>query len=231
MSSASKSSRKGQRGRATESAKKTSPRTSASSKRSIASRPAAVALLADFAAAMRRRRLDWYVFGAQAAVAYGRPRMTADVDVTVAIEQLGTLTLVDELSRAGFDLRVALGEDFLRDARLLPLVHRSTAMPVDVVLAGSSLHLEFLARRRLVDVGGVRVPMISPEDLIVTKVLAGRPKDMEDVRGVLLEQPRLDLERVRELLGELEVALGDDQLIRRFERLIRRPRVTRARAK
>jgi hypothetical protein len=57
MSSASKSSRKGQRGRATESAKKTSPRTSASSKRSIALGPTGVVSLAEFAAAMRERRL------------------------------------------------------------------------------------------------------------------------------------------------------------------------------
>ncbi|WP_438005132.1 DUF6036 family nucleotidyltransferase [Sorangium sp. So ce321] len=66
-------------------------------------------------------------------------------------------------------------------------------MPIDVVIAASSLHIEFLERRRLVALGGVRVPMTSPEDLVVTKVLTGRPKDLEDVRGVLLEQHDLDL--------------------------------------
>ena len=55
---------------------------------------------------------------------------------------------------------------------------------------------------------------------VVTKVLAGRPKDLEDLRGVLLEQPGLDLERVRSLLGELEAALGDDKLLQRLERMI-----------
>ncbi|XYI04185.1 nucleotidyl transferase AbiEii/AbiGii toxin family protein [Sorangium sp. So ce1128] len=179
---------------------------------------------------MRRRRLRWYVFGAQAAVAYGRPRMTADVDVTIDLAQTSTLTLVDDLSRAGFDLRIDLGEAFLREARLLPLVHRATCMPIDVVIAASSLHVEFLARRRLIDLGGVRVPMISPEDLIVTKVLAGRPKDLEDVRGVLLEQHDLDLDRIRELLGELEAALGEDRLLRRLERLLRKASATSKRS-
>jgi hypothetical protein len=170
---------------------------------------------------MRKRRLRWYVFGAQAAVAYGRPRMTADVDVTVDPGRTGAPALVEALSRAGFALRAALGEDFLREARLLPLVHRRTAMPVDVVLAGPGLHGEFLARRRLVDIGGVRVPMISPEDLVVTKVLAGRPKDLEDLRGVLLEQESLDLNHARALLGELEEALGDSRLLRRLDRIVR----------
>lgn len=150
--------------------------------------------------------------------------MTADVDVTVDLAQTDTLTLVDDLSRSGFALRFPLGEDFLREARLLPLVHLPTAMPIDLVIASSPLHREFLERSRPVDIGGVRVPMISPEDLVVTKVLAGRPKDLEDLRGVLLEQPGLDLDRVRELLGELEAALGEDKLLRRLERAIRKAR-------
>jgi predicted nucleotidyltransferase len=173
---------------------------------------------------MRRRRLRWYVFGAQAAVAYGRPRMTGDVDVTVDLKQEGPHMLLDELSSAGFALRIDLSEDFLRESRLLPLVHTPTAMPVDLVIAGSSLHAEFLARRRFVDIGGLRVPMLSPEDLVVTKILAGRPKDIEDVRGVLLEQPRLNIESVRELLGDLAIALGDPSLLRRFERIVRKTR-------
>jgi hypothetical protein len=32
------------------------------------------------------------------------------------------------------------------------------------------------------------VPFISPEDLMVTKLLAGREKDIDDVRGVLAER-------------------------------------------
>jgi predicted nucleotidyltransferase len=150
--------------------------------------------------------------------------MTGDVDVTVEAGEGGALGLVDHLARAGFDLRIDLDESFLREARLLPLVHRSTGMPVDVVIAVSELHGELLDRRRLVDVGGVRVPLISPEDLVVTKILAGRPKDIEDVRGVLLEQEGLDVARIRELLGELEAALEDTRLLRRFERVFGKAR-------
>ncbi len=47
------------------------------------------------------------------------------------------------------------------------------------------------------DVAGVQVSVMSPEDLVFTKVLAGRLKDMEDVRGVLGEQEGLDLAQVR----------------------------------
>jgi hypothetical protein len=47
-------------------------------------------LLGDLAAVLRRLRLRWYVFGAQAAIAYGAVRVTGDVDVTVDLGSLAT---------------------------------------------------------------------------------------------------------------------------------------------
>jgi hypothetical protein len=46
--------------------------------------PAGLAdLLADLAAALASLGLSWYVFGAQAALPWGRPRLTMDVDAIV----------------------------------------------------------------------------------------------------------------------------------------------------
>jgi hypothetical protein len=162
------------------------------------SRPASARIFADLSRALTGYR--WYVFGAQAAVTYGRPRLTADVDVTV--ESLagpeGPERLVKAMAGAGFALRLPGLRGVLEQARVLPLVHAQSGVPVDVVLAGPGLEEEFLSRARLTDVGGVQVPMISPEDLVATKLLAARPKDLEDVAGVLGEQlGRLDLAHVR----------------------------------
>jgi hypothetical protein len=56
--------------------------------------------------------------------------------------------------------------------------------------------------------------VISPEDLVIAKLLAGRPKDTEDARGVLRAQrPGLDTARVERVLGLLEEALGQSDLL------------------
>jgi len=184
--------------------------------------PAAAELLAAFSQVMRRRRWRWYVFGGQAVLAYGRPRLTADVDVTVDLAESEPGDLVRELKRSSFDLRCELTDAFLAEARLLPFVHRKTGLPVDVVLVNSSLQAEFLERRKMIDAGGSRVPMISPEDLVATKILAGRRKDLEDARGVLLERgERLDLKRVRRVIEQLDAIRGGNKLRARLERLVR----------
>jgi hypothetical protein len=52
-----------------------------------------------------------------------------------------------------------------------------------------------------------------PVDLVATKLPAGRPKDIEDVRGILRERlPALDLELVRTTLALPEEAPGQSDL-------------------
>jgi hypothetical protein len=50
--------------------------------------------------------------------------------------------------------------------------------------------LEVLRRAVDVDVGGLHVPIASPEDIVVYKLLADRPRDREDIRAVLRTQAR-----------------------------------------
>lgn len=160
----------------------------------------------------------WYLFGAQAVQVWGTPRLTADVDVTASLRSTPE-RLVSRLRQAGFDLRIRDVNGFVRKTRVLPFVHRRSAIPLDVVLAGPGLEEEFLARARRVAVEGVVVPVISPEDLIVTKALAGRAKDVEDVRGILRERlGTLDLRRIRSRLRLLEKALADSEPKALFER-------------
>lgn len=160
----------------------------------------------------------WYLFGAQAVQVWGLPRLTADVDITARLKRAKS-DFVASMRGAGFDLRVRDVADFVKKTRVFPFVHRASGIPVDVVLAGPGLEDEFLERARPVDVGGVLVPVISPEDLIVTKVLAGRPKDIEDIRGILRERLReLSLPRIRRVLGLLEQALGQRDLKPLFAR-------------
>ncbi len=157
--------------------------------------------------------LQWYVFGAQAAIVWGSPRLSADVDVTAAIKPETLTDYIDAMSSHGFELAIDDSE-FIARTRVLPFVHRTSGMPLDVVLAGPGLEEEFLRRAIRVDVDGTPVPVISPEDLIITKILAGRPKDVEDIRSVIHERrASLDEARIREVLRLLEQALGQSDLL------------------
>jgi len=94
-------------------------------------------------------------------------------------------------------------------------------MPLDMVLAGPGLEQLFLDRAHTFDLDGKKIPVIAPEDLIVGKVLAGRPKDVDDVRGILRERgSALNLAQIRGTLRMLEEALSRGDLLPLFEEQI-----------
>ncbi|ODS52645.1 MAG: hypothetical protein ABS36_16490 [Acidobacteria bacterium SCN 69-37] len=174
-------------------------------------------LLSDLTVALGAVGAPWYVFGAQAALVWGRPRLTTDVDVTVKCG-VSTDDLVRALETHGFSLRVDATPAFIRTTRVVPLEHGASGLALDLVLGGPGLEEQFLERAVPIDVAGTLVRFISPEDLIVTKLLAGREKDIGDVRGVLSERgDALDVGRIRATLALLEKALGQSDLTRILE--------------
>jgi len=156
----------------------------------------------------------WYLFGAQAVVVWGRPRLTADIDVTIRLRSGDTAGFWHDMEKAGFRLRVPDPEPFLARTRVLPFLHVATQLPLDVVLAVRESKTDFIERAVRIDIEGLSVPVASPEDLIVMKILAGRPKDLQDVRTVLMERlTRLDMAYIRSMLGILDQALGQSDLL------------------
>ena len=78
-----------------------------------------------------------------------------------------------------------------------------------------------LDRVREVQIGGTIVPFVSPGDLVVLKLIAGRPKDNDDARTVVQAQKAaLKIDEVRSLLTSIEVALDQSDLVSLFDRMI-----------
>jgi hypothetical protein len=163
----------------------------------------------------------WYLFGAQAVVVHGVPRLSADLDITLALEPDAPDRFAQDMQAAGFSLRVN-DADFIARTRVMPFVHDATGMPVDVVLAASGLEEDFQRRAVEMDIGGTRVPVIHVEDLIIAKILAGRPKDIDDVKNLwLVHGASADRGRITQVLAMLEEALSQSDLMPAFQAAVR----------
>ena len=178
-------------------------------------------LLAQLERVFTRQGLRWFLFGAQAAILYGVARLSADIDVTVDLGDRSSAELVSALAEAGFDLMVGDVAAFVATTRVLPFVHRASRIPVDVVLAGPGLEEQFFAGVEQRIVGKARVPVAAAEDLVAMKVLAGRPRDLDDVAAIIrARRGKLDVPRIRATLGLLERALDRRDLESELDRLL-----------
>ncbi|MEW6171582.1 MAG: hypothetical protein AB1510_00730 [Bacillota bacterium] len=78
--------------------------------------------------------------------------------------------------------------DFARKSRVL-LLTATNGRPIDISLGIPDYELEAMAQDAIVTwPGGKAVRLISSEDLIIHKCVAGRPHDLEDVERILVRQ-------------------------------------------
>ena len=143
--------------------------------------------LSSLSALLERLAIRWVLIGAHAANRYrAAPRLTHDVDLLLAGSGGGTL-LRDALEQAGWQVRQvdAAGE-------LLRLRHAALGA-VDVLIAGTDYQWEAIRRARVELIDGVsKVPVLTIEDVILHKLIAGRFQDLADIEAILTTRPSLD---------------------------------------
>jgi Nucleotidyl transferase AbiEii toxin, Type IV TA system len=163
-------------------------------------------------------RARWCLIGAQAAIIYGSTRMTQDIDVSLSIEPSQWPELLDQLLHNGFEARIKNALEFAGRTRVLLVRHNASKIPVDIILAGPGLEEMFLDRAKLLTVFDKYIKVISPEDLIASKLLAGRPNDLFDVSAIIRRNLNLDTNMIEQTLSLLEQALDRSDLIPLFRR-------------
>jgi hypothetical protein len=122
--------------------------------------------------------------------------MTVDVDLVMHADAADALGLVSELPQTAFDPLFPGVEEVVTTAFILPLRHRRTGIRVDLALGMSGFERNAIGRATRVAVGAGDVPVVTIEDLLVMKALAGRPQDDEDIRGIVaLHNDSIDWKR------------------------------------
>lgn len=125
---------------------------------------------------------DYAVIGAHAVNCWLEPRLTEDIDVTVATDRAPLGAFRARLLREGFRVarehgaEAASGPDFVR------FVSADGEVVIEVQAAKTEFQRE-LVRRAVSTPEGLRVATV--EDLIILKLIADRTKDQADLEGLL----------------------------------------------
>lgn len=151
-------------------------------------------------------KIPYMIIGGQAVLFYGIVRLTKDIDITLGVDidhlpQLATIAGKLNLRIIPKDYPI-----FVARTMVLPVADQKSGIRVDFVFSSLPYEQEAIKRAKRIKLGKVTIKFASLEDIIIHKILAGRPKDIEDVRNLLIKHPKFNAPYIRKWLKEFSVA-------------------------
>ena len=177
-------------------------------------------ILANLGLALDEGNIPYMIIGGQAVLLYGEPRLTRDIDVTLGVD-INHLAEIIEISQKlnlkPLPLRTL---EFVKQTMVLPTKDETTGIRVDFIFSFTPYEREAINRAKDISIKNKIVKFASPEDLIIHKVFAGRPRDLDDVRSILLKIPSVDLPYIEKWLAEFDKSLSDAGLLEKFKEIL-----------
>lgn len=126
----------------------------------------------------------------------GRPRLTEDVDAMFLLSTQDIPKFLEAAKSENIEPRISKANEFARKNRVLLLQHVPTETNIDISLGIMPFEEEMVDRSIVQSTSTLSVRLPTPEDLIIMKAVAHRPKDLEDIRTIVDKNPKLDIPRI-----------------------------------
>jgi hypothetical protein len=182
------------------------------------------AALADLVRWLDEASIPAIIIGGVAASILGRPRLTRDIDALAMLPEDAWAQAVEAAARHGIAPRIPDALGFAHRSRVLLLRHASSAIDLDIILGGLPFEQSAIENGAAHAVGGVLVRLPRVEDLLIMKAVARRPKDLEDIRGLLDAHPEADVAEVRTWTAEFATATGMPDMLVELDKLLEQRR-------
>ena len=157
-------------------------------------------ILAPLDELFKQRNIRYAVIGGYAVAAWGEVRATQDVDLLCSAKDLNNLKAVLSKAKLDFEHRTGDADDPISDVIRIQAATASGPYEVDLLVGIRGAPEGILDRSRCVQIDDLDVPVASPEDMIILKLLGGSARDVEDARSIVRAQAeRLKISLVRQL--------------------------------
>ena len=135
--------------------------------------------LQDLFACLEKHKVRYLVIGGIASILYGVPRTTFDLDILIDTDIDNIKNMVDAFVEAGMGTALLTTPEKIRDTEIT-IFQDKVRVDVQTKTPGIEFEISW-QKKNIVDLRGHQVYLVSKEDLIASKVAAGRDKDIEDV--------------------------------------------------
>ena len=165
-------------------------------------------------------QVPYSAIGGVAVSLLAQPRATQDIDAVIWLGEERWESFLRAGESHGIHPRLSDALEFAARSRVLLLRH-SGGVSLDLSIGALPFEREMIERAVALDTGELNLKVPTPEDLIISKIVAHRPKDMADIGAILSMHRNLDVQRIRHWTKEFADALEAPELLEDLERLLR----------
>jgi hypothetical protein len=177
---------------------------------------------------LEQLQIPYMVVGGFAAIFYGEPRLTVDIDIVADLKAAHIKPLLDAFPFPDYYLSEEAMRDSIRRCFPFNIIQTATAAKVDLIPLPDDVfsRVAFSRRQRMVfNQAGAEAYFISAEDIVLAKLFAfaqtGSDKHLRDVKGVLVTQwGQLNLELIRRTAPQRNLLPQFEQLLEAARREI-----------
>ncbi len=161
---------------------------------------------------LKKYSIPYMVIGGQAVLLYGEPRLTRDIDITLGVGVRELNKLKETISPLDLKILVERDEEFVERNMVLPTLDEKSGIRVDFIFSFSPYERQAIERAKDIKLGRSLVRFASLEDVVIHKVIAGRARDLEDIKSILLKNQKYDSDYIEKWLKEFDKSLTEQFL-------------------
>ncbi len=141
-------------------------------------------------------KFNYIVIGGIASSTLGEARVTADVDIDIALDKKNVADFLDKAKKTGFKVSA---KECLKSVQQTGVFQISFGdYHIDFIIASTDFELQAFKRRQEVPLYGIKAFFPTPEDLILLKIIPGRDKDLLDAKNIVLRHKyKLDIKYLK----------------------------------
>lgn len=169
---------------------------------------------------LEAEHVPYVTIGGVAVSLLAQPRATQDIDVVIWLERERWESFLLAGEAYGFTPRINDALNFAVRSRVILLQYQNGGVSLDLSCGALPFEREMIERATTLNIGALNLKMPTPEDLIVTKSIAQRPKDIADIEALLSIHQNLDVAYIRRWVEEFAAALEMPELSENLEKLL-----------
>ncbi len=172
---------------------------------------------------MKEIRVGYAVLGGVAVSFYGEPRLTFDLDINIILKNNTIDNFLKKAKKYGFMPIPTKIKKFIKTTGVIPMKFSKNRITgkCDFIIAENTLEYLCIKRARFKKIYSTKVKLVSPEDLLLHKISSQRPRDLEDLQGILIRQRgKLDTRYINYWLKKIADVNQKPELLKLFKSLL-----------